>query len=135
MRNPFAGRHAKPRPPIGRRIAGWTAFTAVTALTTAGVMLATSQPSPPADPTPSPTQVVQLGHALRTPATLTADYPIVVRVPDNGVQATCRPAQVHRRAIIVVIRDSEPVFQFNAVCDPDGPFLFVWDATSSRLRG
>ena len=45
MRDPFAHRHRKPT--RLRKLAGYAVFTAATALTAAGVMLATSQPAPP----------------------------------------------------------------------------------------
>jgi hypothetical protein len=72
MRDPFAGRHAQPKPSIARRITGWAAFTAATALVATAAMLATAQPSPAPDPTPTPTLITQIGQGLH-PATLKAD--------------------------------------------------------------
>jgi hypothetical protein len=62
--------------------------------------------------------------AAATPAAGT-----VIRVPDNGAQQLCGPAQLHHRAILAVVQDSQITGEFTATCDPDGP-VDVWDATS-----
>lgn len=124
--HPFA-QHAKPRHTL-RKLAGYAIFAAITALVAVTVAGFTAQPTPQ----PEVSMLVPAITAMQHPVQVTADItrPLVVRVPDNGVQATCRPAQIHKRAILVVIRDSVPVDQFTAVCTADGPLLYVWDATS-----